>query len=263
MNRIAQLITSSLAMAVIVTAGTLATVSHAAADAAATAAAKLEAAMTADQRPAADKARDQNRKPIETLEFFGFEPDMRVLELLPGGGWYTRLLASALQGSGQLYVAIGTQRIEESLLKEPAFAAVEVAEMSGDFSRADGARRYTLTDLALELEDIDLVLTFRNVHNFDAESRASINQAVFAVLKPGGHYGVVDHTRRHMAEDDAESWRRMDPVQVIKEMQAAGFEFVDYSDLHFRPDDELRYEVGRASVAGNTDRFTLLFRKPE
>lgn len=223
----------------------------------------LKAAMNAADRPAADKARDRNRKPVETLDFFGFEQDMRVLELLPGGGWYTRLLAPVLKDKGQLYVAIGTQRIEETLLKEPDFAEVKVADMDGDFSRPEGARRYTLTDLSLDLEDIDLVLTFRNVHNFDAASRASINQAVFAVLKPGGHYGVVDHTRRHMADDSAESWRRMDPVQVIKEMQAAGFEFVDYSDLHFRADDELRYEVGRASVAGNTDRFTLLFRKPQ
>ena len=59
-----------------------------------------------------------------------------------------------------------------------------------------------------------------------------------------------------------ESRRRVDVVQIMKEVLAAGFEFVDYSDLHYRPDDELRYEVGRRSVTGNTDRFTLLFRKP-
>jgi len=73
----------------------------------------------------------------------------------------------------------------------------------------------------------------------------------------------VDHTRRHMAEDTYETWRRMDPVQMIKEIEAAGFEFVDYSTLHYRPDDELLYEVGRKTVTGNTDRFTLLFRKPK
>ena len=62
--------------------------------------------------------------------------------------------------------------------------------------------------------------------------------------------------------DTAENWRRMDPVLAILEIQAAGFELVDYSNLHYRPDDELRYEVGRKTVRGNTDRFTLLFRKP-
>jgi predicted methyltransferase len=82
-------------------------------------------------------------------------------------------------------------------------------------------------------------------------------------LKPGGLYGVIDHTRRHMEPANAENRRRIDPVLVIRELVQMGFEFVDYSDLHYRADDELEYEVGRRSVSGNTDRFTLLFRKPE
>ncbi|MDH5453175.1 MAG: hypothetical protein OEX14_07460, partial [Paracoccaceae bacterium] len=81
-------------------------------------------------------------------------------------------------------------------------------------------------------------------------------------LKRGGLYGVVDHTRRHMEKLNEENRRRIDPVLVIKEMLDIGFEFVGYSDLHFRADDELEYEVGRHTVTGNTDRFTLLFRKP-
>ena len=107
-----------------------------------------------------------------------------------------------------------------------------------------------------------MALTFRNMHNFTDDGRTMLNAAVFRALKPGGLYGVVDHTRRHMQSDTDENWRREDPVRTIKEVQAAGFEFVDYSDLHYRPDDELRYEVGRRSVTGNTDRFTLLFRRP-
>tara|TARA_B100000614_G_scaffold97232_1_gene87819 strand:- start:738 stop:926 length:189 start_codon:yes stop_codon:yes gene_type:complete len=59
-----------------------------------------------------------------------------------------------------------------------------------------------------------------------------------------------------------EVWRRADPIQIAKELLDIGFELVDYSDLHYRSDDELRYEVGRKSVTGNTDRFTFLFRKP-
>ena len=73
---------------------------------------------------------------------------------------------------------------------------------------------------------------------------------------------VLRVTRRHMERDNYENRRRIDPVLVIKEVEDAGFEFVDFSDLHFRADDELRFEVGRRSVTGNTDRFTLLFRKP-
>ena len=89
-----------------------------------------------------------------------------------------------------------------------------------------------------------------------------MNEAAFAALKSGGVYAVVDHTRRHMEGDSDENRRRVDPVLAIQEIQAAGFELVDFSDLHFRLDDELRYEVGRRSVSGNTDRWTLKFVKP-
>ena len=107
-----------------------------------------------------------------------------------------------------------------------------------------------------------MALTFRNMHNFTPEGRANINTAVFNALKSGGLYGVVDHSRRHMEPMTGENRRRTDVVQIMKEVLAAGFEFVDYSDVHYRPDDELRYEVGRKTVTGNTDRFTLLFKKP-
>ena len=89
-----------------------------------------------------------------------------------------------------------------------------------------------------------------------------MNDASFKALKSGGIYAVVDHTRRHMEELNNENGRRFDPVLAIKEIQAAGFVLVDYSTLHARADDELRYEVGRKSVTGNSDRFTLKFKKP-
>ena len=89
-----------------------------------------------------------------------------------------------------------------------------------------------------------------------------MNRASFEALKSGGIYAVVDHTRRHMERLGAENGRRVDPVMAIKEIQDAGFVFVDYSSLHARSDDELRYEVGRKSVTGNSDRWTLKFIKP-
>jgi len=95
----------------------------------------------------------------------------------------------------------------------------------------------------------------------DAAGRAAMNKAAYDALKTGGIYAVVDHTRRHMEADSPENRRRLDPVLAIKEIQQAGFELVDFSDLHFRPDDELRYEVGRKTVTGNTDRWTLKFVK--
>ena len=224
--------------------------------------AKVEAALAAESRPQADVERDRNRKPLETLSFFGLEDDMTVLELIPGGGWYTRVLAPVLAENGKLYVSIGTRRVSESVLTEPGFEKVEVIETDANIRRPEGSRYYALDDFEFGISGVDMVLTFRNVHNFDPESRARMNRAVFGALKPGGLYGVVDHTKRHMEPENPENRRRVDPVQVIKEMLDIGFEFAGYSDLHYRPDDELRYEVGRRTVTGNTDRFTFLFRKP-
>ena len=215
-------------------------------------------ARAGEIRTDAERARDANRKPAETLAFFGMRPDMRVLELLPGGGWYTKILAPVLYDDGELFVSIGTDRLKKNLLGEPGFERVKVVEADGEFKRVGRL----FEGLSFQARDMDLVLTFRNLHNFTPHGRAAINASAFAALKSGGHYGVVDHTRRHMQEDNYENWRRMDPVLAIKEIEAAGFEFVDYSKLHYRLDDELRYEVGRRSVTGNTDRFTLLFRKP-
>lgn len=224
--------------------------------------AKVEAALAAENRPAADAERDRNRRPLETLKFFGLQDDMRVLELLPGGGWYTRVLAPVLADSGKLYVALGAGRVKERILPLPGFGKIEVLETNENTHRPEGARLYVMDDFDLGVDDLDMVLTFRNVHNFDEAGRTLMHRKSFEALTSGGVYGIVDHTRRHMERDDNENRRRIDPVLVIKEVEAAGFEFVDYSDLHFRADDELEYEVGRRSVSGNTDRFTLLFRKP-
>ena len=223
---------------------------------------KLNAALADEDRPEADRARDRNRMPLRTLQFFGLKDDMRVLELIPGGGWYTRLLAPVLAENGELYVALGTRRVKEGVLTEPGFEKVTVVEDEANMRRESGARFYTMDAFELDVDNIDMVLTFRNVHNFDAEGRARMHQAAFEALKSGGVYGVVDHTMRHMEPQTPENRRRFDPVLAIKEIQAAGFEFVDYSTLHYRADDELEYEVGRRSVSGNTDRFTFLFRKP-
>ncbi len=224
--------------------------------------AKVESALTAENRPQADRDRDRNRRPLETLKFFGLRDDMRVLELLPGGGWYTRVLAPVLADNGKLYVALGTGRTAERVLTLPGFDKVEVLETSDNLRRNNEKRIYEVDDFEFGVDGLDMVVTFRNIHNFDAASRARINSQVFEALKSGGLYGVIDHTRRHMEPANFENRIRIDPVLVIKEMLELGFEFVDYSDLHYRADDELEYEVGRRSVSGYTDRFTLLFRKP-
>ncbi len=224
---------------------------------------KIEAAMKSDSRTADEKARDAERKPRQTLEFFGLKDDMRVVELVPAGGYFTKILGPVLAEKGELHVAIGTTRLEPVLKSTPSLAKVRVAPADAKMAPAPGKMGlFDLGDFSLGVNDADLVLTFRNYHNLTPSGRANLNEAVFAALKSGGHYGILDHTRRHNEPETAENWRRMDPVLVIKEVQAAGFVLEDFSGIHYTPDDELRYEVGRKSVTGNTDRFALRFRKP-
>jgi len=224
--------------------------------------ARLKVALAADVRTDAEKQRDRNRRPIETLKFFGLRDDMRIVELIPGGGWYTKLLAPVVQEKGKFYAALGTDRVAESLLAEPGFEDMQIIAADSKIYRKEGDNFYTLETNGLGVTGMDMVLTFRNYHNFGPAGRAAMNKAAFDALKSGGVYAVVDHTRRHMEADNPENRRRTDPVLAIREIQAAGFEFVDFSDLHLRLDDELRYEVGRKTVTGNTDRWTLKFVKP-
>ena len=223
---------------------------------------KIMAAMAGDIRTEAEVERDRNRKPVETLEFLGLKDDLRVLELLPGGGWYTKILAPTLREDGELYVAIGTGRVQENVLSQDGFNHVKVLDIGVSTERNGPFRTNNIGTFDFGVSEIDLALTFRNMHNFTPEGRRNINAAVYKSLKSGGLFGVVDHTKRHMEPMTGENRRRADPVQIIHEALAAGFEFVDFADLHYRPDDELRFEVGRKTVTGNTDRFTLLFRKP-
>lgn len=222
---------------------------------------KLDMALKSEMRGEADTKRDKNRKPKETLAFFGLEDDMKVVELMPGGGWYTKLLAPILADKGELHVAYGTGNVEKGLLTKPGFDKVKVTAKKSKFVRPEGARRYTLENIDLKLRNQDIVFTFRNYHNFSKDTRMAMNKAAHKALKKGGIYALVDHTRRHMQGDNDENGRRVDPVMAIKEIQDSGFELVDYSDLHYRTDDELQYEVGRRSVSGNTDRWTLKFKK--
>ena len=223
---------------------------------------KISAAMQSSVRTAEEIARDGNRKPLETLGFFGLRDDMRVLELMPGGGWYTKILAPTLRENGKLYVAIGTGTVVDNLLKQEGFDKVTALDIGVEVVRDGEFRTNNIAGFDFGVRDIDMALTFRNMHNFTPQGRANINAAVFQALKSGGLFGVVDHTRRHMEPMTMENRRRTDPVTIIKEAQDAGFELVGYSDLHYTPDDELRYEVGRRSVTNNSDRYTLLFRKP-
>lgn len=224
---------------------------------------RVRDAMAADIRTPEERARDANRMPAEVLSFFRLEEDMRVIEILPVSGWYTKILAPLLRENGKLYVTHPAPTFYSE-----AFNEVTDLEGLGEVEEIGWGAEATGDDPFFasgpwDVDPVDMVLTFRNYHNFSAAERMAVNESAYGALRPGGYYGIVDHTRRHMEPDNDENGRRMDPVLVIKEVEDAGFDFVDFTDLLHRPQDELLYEVGTEGVSGNTDRFTLLFRKPE
>jgi predicted methyltransferase len=224
---------------------------------------RVEAAIASDVRTEPDKARDSNRKPLETLLFFGLREDMHVLELVPAGGWFTKILGPVLKDHGKLYVGLGPMDEVRALTQQhDELADIVVLDTASDITFRNPADLSQAKDTSFGVTELDMVVTFRNVHNYTPEMRALMHKAVFAALKPGGVYGVLDHTRRHMAPNARELNRRVDPVQAIKEIQAAGFMLEDYSTIHYSPVDALNLEVGHPDVMNQTDRFTLRFRKP-
>jgi predicted methyltransferase len=111
--------------------------------------------------------------------FSGLRDDMRVLELIPSGGWYTKILASVLADKGELYVAIGTARAIEPMIRDvPALAKVKVAQTDAKFAPAAGQMgKFDLGDFSLGVKNLDLVLTFRNYHNPDTGSARQPQQS--------------------------------------------------------------------------------------
>ena len=227
------------------------------------AAQSVQAWVTRAERTPEQRAIDSYRKPAQTLDFFGLKPDMKVVEFFPGGGYYSEILASGLDTDGEL-ILVGpgsnnAERIQELTGTKVTGLAATAMSMSPPPA---GSRWATLESFELGIKDADMFITVRNLHDFTQESRPVLHNEVFSSLKSGGIYGVVDHTARHMEPFNDSNRRRFDPVKAILEIQAAGFEFVGFSDLHYREDDELEYEVGARSVTGNTDRWTLKFKKP-
>jgi predicted methyltransferase len=220
-------------------------------------------AMQGEIRTDADRARDANRMPAEVLEFFRMREDMRVIEVLPAGGWYTKILGPVLKENGKLYVTHPPGFYADAFAAVADLPGLEEVEVIDWGAAGDGNGGPFGPSGRWDVEPVDLVLTFRNYHNFSPADRMTVNRSTFDALKPGGYYGIVDHTRRHMEPGSRENGRRVDPVLTILEVQQAGFVLVDFSDLLARPADELTLEVGNPEVSGATDRYTLLFQKPE
>ena len=219
---------------------------------------KIEQALTGSIRDAAETARDANRKPGEVLEFFGLEDDMKVLEMSPATGYWSKFVGPTLcENGGELIFSVG---VSDDFKND--VMSLDGLECTSAINNDITLRN--LPEFSFDDSQFDMVLTFWNLHNPSVEGRKNLNEAAFSALKSGGIYGVVDHTRRHLepTSREAQNGRRLDPVLIIKEMIDVGFDFVDFSPMHYHPEDNLSQEVGTPGVRGNTDRFTMSFRKP-
>jgi len=221
------------------------------------------ASVASADRPAADRERDALRKPAEVLAFAGVREGWRVGEYMPGAGYFTRILARAVGPGGHVlaYQPAEIVRMRPAFLAEIEAAAAEPG--MGQVSVVSAATR----DFAAP-EPLDLVFTVQNYHDlygpFAAEGTgAAFDRAVFAALKPGGVYLVVDH---HAAGatglSGAGQQHRIERQAAVDAITAAGFVLDGESDLLANPDDPLTASVFDPSVRGRTSQFMLRFRKP-
>jgi predicted methyltransferase len=250
------------------------------------ASASIDAALAGAHRSDRNKARDASRHPKQTLEFFGLRPDMTVVEIWPGGGWYTEVLAPVLKGTGKLYVAqYGEKASFDYQLTEDAALAEKFAKFPEVFDEVQRTALWYPDELTIApAGTADLVLTFRNAHNWVdpgyKQDAARLFEAFFTALKPGGILGVVDHRWPDPATEDpvaANGYISEERVRTFAE--AAGFEFVASADINRNPKDthdhpsgvwSLPPELARATDEdrqrlqdiGESDRMTLKFRKP-
>lgn len=248
----------------------------------------LDEAIAGEHRSAENKARDQYRHPKETLEFFGFRPDMTVVEIWPGNGWYTEILAPALKEKGKLLAAQYSVNPKASYQRR----------YFGEFLSKLGSNPKVYGDVEIThfyfpyqmrlgpAESADLVVTFRNAHNWvtgqgaDAHFGPMAFQAIFDVLKPGGVLGLVDHRWGDPQNEDPQAGNGyISEQRIIEYATAAGFKLAAKSEINANPKDTRDHPQGvwtlpptlatgdespeKYLAIGESDRMTLKFVKPE
>jgi len=239
----------------------------------------LEQSVSGEHRSAKNKARDKYRHPVETLNFFGFTSQMTVVEITPGGGWYTEILAPALKGSGKLYGAHYPDTGEDNYYSNSRKKLEKKLASNVVFSEV------VLTDFVPRKQSelapqgtADLVLTFRNLHNWKDAGVEQVFKDAFNALKPGGVLGVVEH-RLPVGVAPEKAVGYVSEVKTIKQAKAAGFRFAGASEVNANSKDMAQHPKGvwtlppvlrlgdkdkaKYLAIGESDRMTLKFVKPE
>ncbi len=244
-------------------------------------AAALDKILAGDHRSQANRARDRYRHPKETLLFFGIKPEMTVVELWPSGGWYTEVIAPLVAERGKYYAAQWAPAPDNKFITD---SLKQYADKLA--ARPDLYGKVTVTAFGASSLEIappgsaDMVLTFRNIHNWMARDFHDVAfKAMYDALKPGGILGVVEHRGNPtVAQDPKARSGYVNEDYAIEMIKRAGFEFVGKSEINANPSDTKDYEQGvwtlpptlrlgdtdRAKylAIGESDRFTLKFRKP-
>ena len=201
-------------------------------------------------RPDIDKFRDDRRKPGATVTFAGVAPGMVIAELIPGTGYFTRILSKVVGDSGRIYTIP---------FREPRAAASRALAENQSYANITLVNG-TPTNFGLP-EKVDLVWTTQNYHDV-RNLHAQINRQVFESLRPGGTYFIVDHSAKPNAEEESISLHRIDKQIVIQQVTEVGFVLEAESDILRNPNDDLTLQVFERDLNRNTDQFVLKFQKP-
>lgn len=217
----------------------------------------------ADPSRGQQRERDARRHPAELVALADLKPGQRVLDLIPGDGYWTHIFSRMVGPGGRVY-AVWPQAYARE-------AAPDVDEVRALSAKPEFRNVTTLVQPSVQLsapEPLDVVWTVQNYHDYNdkfmgSPGTASLNQAVFRMLKPGGLYIVIDHASApHRGMNDTETLHRIERATVIQQATAAGFQLVGESRALSNPKDPHTIAVFDKSIRGHTDQFALKFRKP-
>jgi len=224
--------------------------------------ANISAAVSDPNRPETDRARDANRKPAESLAFAGVKPGDRVADIIPGGGYFTRLFSKAVGPTGYVYAYMPSNI--DDLYKKHGITVPPPP----DPNYPNVSYIHAPIEKFVTPEKLDIAWTSQNYHDlhdkfFGPPDINVVNKAVYDSLKPGGVFIVLDHAaEKGSGLRDTDTLHRIDEDTVKKEVEAAGFKFAGESDVLRNPNDPRTAKVFDPSIRGKTDQFILKFRKP-
>ena len=223
------------------------------------------AAAIADPGRKADSARDADRKPTEMLEFAGVKPGQTVVDLLPGGGYFTRIFSKAVGPDGAVYAVSPPPRVSTDPAKPTPTPASDL--IAADPAYANVKSIHQAPSAFSTPTKADLVWTSQNyhdLHNIKGLDMIAFDKAVFDSLKPGGVFVILDHIAAAGSPADVTSTlHRIEPAVVRKEAEAAGFKFAGESKVLANPADDHTKGPFDPSLRGHTDQFIYKFRKPK